>query len=61
MEWRSGSKWIDLCGAPAGLFIGAQILGVILSDERKRGPQRALGLCSLGCWSEESKEPFGHQ
>ena len=34
---------------------------VILSDERKRGPQQAPGLCLLGCWSEESKEPFRRQ
>jgi hypothetical protein len=38
MEWRSRSKWIDLCGAPAGLFIGAQILGVILSVTWACGP-----------------------
>src|ERR1022692_1242229 len=31
---------------------------VILSDERKRGPQQAPGLCLLGCWSEESKDPY---
>jgi hypothetical protein len=31
---------------------------VILSDERKRGPQQAPGLCLLGCWSEESKAPY---
>ncbi len=31
---------------------------VILSDERKRGPQRAPGLCLLGYCSEESKDPY---
>ena len=31
---------------------------VILSDERKRGPQQAPRLCLLGCWSEESKDPY---
>jgi hypothetical protein len=34
---------------------------VILSDERKRGPQQAPGLCLLGCWSEESKDPYGRK